>query len=182
MTEPTDFSAADGDLFIRTGVTGPAARTGHRLRIVLRDWRTEVTWDAGRPVAVVATVVVNSLEVVSGEGGLTPMSGPERALARTNALKSLGAKKFAEISYRADDIAPTGSGYRLSGDLTIGGRTRPQIVELDVADEGAAWHVTGETRLTQTDFGVKPYSLAMGTLKVADEVVIGIDVRRPKID
>ena len=37
-----------------------------------------------------------------------------------------------------------------------------------------------ETILAQTDFGVRPYSLMMGSLKVADEVQVIIDVSYTK--
>ena len=40
------------------------------------------------------------------------------------------------------------------------------------AATGMAW------ALTQSGFGVKPYSLAMGTPKVADEVRLTLDVTR----
>jgi hypothetical protein len=32
------------------------------------------------------TVVVDSLQVIKGDGGLTPLSGPEKSVARFNAL------------------------------------------------------------------------------------------------
>ena len=171
-TTPTSFTAADGDLLIHTGVAGPAARTGHRLTIAVRDWNAEVAWSGGTPTAVDATIVVDSLEVIAGEGGLTPMAGPERGIARGNALKSLNAKKFGEITFHAPSVTATPTGYTLDGQLTIAGKSRPTTVDLAV--DGT--HITFDTTLTQSDFGVKPYSLAMGTLKVADEVRLTLDV------
>ena len=40
--------------------------------------------------------------------------------------------------------------------------------------------IRSETILAQTDFGVRPYSLMMGSLKVADEVQVIIDVSYTK--
>ena len=37
-----------------------------------------------------------------------------------------------------------------------------------------------QVKLTQSDFGVKPYSLFMGSLKVADEVTIDFSATHPK--
>ncbi|MCH8980358.1 MAG: AAA family ATPase [Armatimonadetes bacterium] len=39
-----------------------------------------------------------------GEGGVKGLSEPEKTLARANALKTLGASKFPQISFRADRI------------------------------------------------------------------------------
>jgi hypothetical protein len=40
-------------------------------------------------------------------------------------------------------------------------------------------HLTGGARIKQTDWKIKPYSALFGTLKVTDEVEVGIDARLP---
>ena len=54
--------------------------------------------------AEVQTEDVDGLEVSHGEGGLMGLSGPEKSLARSHALKSLDAARFPRISFQADDI------------------------------------------------------------------------------
>ena len=39
--------------------------------------------------------------------------------------------------------------------------------------------VAGSARIKQTDWGIKPFSALFGTLKVADEVEVGIDAKLP---
>lgn len=175
MSRQVELGPDSGALTIRTDVTGKAARTGHRLVIGVDDWRAVVSFDDDAPTAVALTVAVESMQVLSGEGGLTPMTAPERGVARLNALKSLKSSKFGEIVFAADDVTPVDGGYRLSGTLTICGTDRPHTVE--VTAEGAT--VAGESAVTQTDFGVKPYSLMMGALKVADEVVVALEATIP---
>lgn len=145
---------------------------GHRLTISMRSWRASVRWRGKNPAEAELDVEVDSLTVVAGEGGVTPLSPPERALARSNALKSLDAKKFPRIRFAADDISTIAQGYRLVGMLEIHGTTRPQNVDLHVEDFGDRWAMTARVSVLQSDFGVKPYSLMMGTLKVADAVTI----------
>lgn len=169
-----------GELDILTGVAGPAAKMGHRLTIVLRSWQADAQWRGGRPVAANLTVALDSLEVVSGEGGVTPLTGPEKSVARMNALKSLDAKKFPQILFSADQIEQTADGYRLAGTLEIHGKSRPQTVDLAVEDHGEQWALTTRVPLTQTAFGLKPFSLMMGTLKVADEVTVVFSATYPK--
>jgi len=174
------LSHTDGELMIVTGVAGPAAKMGHRLTIVMEAWQARVEWRDGEPVAAELSVDVGSLHVRSGEGGVTPLSGPEKSVVRANALKSLDAKKYPTITFSADAIAKTEAGYRLDGSLAIHGKSRPQVVELSVGDAGDDWVLSAEVPVTQTEFGVKPYSLLMGSMKVADEVRISFNATRTK--
>jgi len=169
-----------GELRILTGVAGPAAKMGHRLTIEMESWQAKVVWKDGEPAAAELVVDVDSLQVLNGEGGVTPLSGPEKLVVRANALKSLDARKYPTITFGAEAIVKTEAGYRLEGSLTIHGRTRPQTVELAVGDAGDAWALSTAVPVTQTEFGVKPYSLLMGSMKVADEVRISFRGTYPK--
>jgi polyisoprenoid-binding protein YceI len=153
---------------------------GHRLTIAMQSWRAEMRWAGGKPTGVELTVDVDSLEVLSGEGGLTPLAGPEKGIARSNALKSLDVKKFPQIRFTTNEVSKTNDGYRLTGSVEIHGTSRPQSVDVTVDDRGDAVALSAQAQVTQTDFGVKPYSLMMGALKVADEVTIDFSAAHPK--
>lgn len=168
------FGPDNGDVTLRTGVAGKAARTGHRLTIGFTDWSATV--DGTEPSHVRVVVRTSSLEVRSGEGGLTPMSAPERLVARANAVKALKADKHDEIVFDASDIVADGDGYRLTGTLTILGTSKPHTVTVAPAVDSSDRRVVGETTVRQTDFGVKPYSAMMGALKVADDVTVRLDL------
>jgi polyisoprenoid-binding protein YceI len=85
--------------------------------------------------------------------------------------------KGGAIAFRSNavDVAADGA-LRVRGDLDLLGTTRPVTFDLAAGDDG---RLTGSTRLKQTDWGIKPYSALFGTLKVADEVEVGIDARLP---
>jgi len=144
---------------------------GHRLTIAV-DWQATVHWDSDEPVAVELTVDVGSLTVQSGEGGVTGLSGPEKALARSNALKSLDAKRFPHIRFQAGSIEKVDGGYRLDGSLEIHGTTRDREIDLHVADTADGWQMSCDAVVSHAEFGIKPYSLMMGAMKVADEVAV----------
>jgi polyisoprenoid-binding protein YceI len=174
------LEGSDGELLIRTGVAGPAAAVGHRLTIAMRDWRATARWDSGEPVDAELTVDVDSLRVVRGEGGVTPLSGPEKVVVRRNALSSLDVRKYPRIMFSANVIEKTAVGYRLSGDLTIHGTTQPQVVDVRTDDQGGDWRLSSETVVTQSDFGIKPYSQLLGAVKVADDVTVSFTARASK--
>ena len=180
MTGVWSLDPSNGELLVRTGVAGFGARMGHRLTIAMRQWQATVKWSDGEPVAAQLTVDVNSLEVLRGEGGLTPLSGPEKILVRSNALRQLAAERHPEIRFDADTIDKSRDGYRLTGTLQIRGKTRAQVIALRTDDLGDAWRLSTEAVVRQSEFGVKPYSLLMGSLKVADDVTVAFAAQRAK--
>lgn len=169
-----------GELLVKTGVTGRAARMGHRLTIAMDSWRAEVTWLAGEPAGVDLTVEVDSLRVIRGEGGVKGLSGPEKTIVRSNAMKALDVDRYPQILFQANDVQKTAEGYRLVGTLQIHGKTRERIVDVHVEDLGAMWRMSGEAEVNQTDFGVKPYSILMGSVKIADTVTVSLAAQHPK--
>lgn len=172
--KPLTFDAAHGELLIRTGVTGRAAKMGHRLTLAMQTWQATVAMSGDRPSAVELTIEVNSLRVLRGEGGLTPLSTPEKALIRGNALKCLRANEHPLIQFRSNEIEPTADGYRLTGELTIAGRTNPHLISVQIGRNGESLQVTGSSMVCHSDFGVRRYSMALGAMQVADEVEISL--------
>lgn len=172
------FDATHGRLLLGTDVAGRAAKMGHRLTIAVERWQAAVTWSDDRAVAATLTAEVDSLRVLRGDGGLTPLTAPEKAMIRSNACKCLDADKYERIRFGCTDIEPTDDGYRLTGNLEIRGRTKPHVIEVRVTDlggshePGGSWRLDGESRVRHSDFGVRRYSMLMGAMQVADEVTV----------
>ncbi|MUL82824.1 MULTISPECIES: YceI family protein [unclassified Mycolicibacterium] len=177
---PWTLGPDSGELLIRTGVTGSAARMGHRLTIEMRSWQAIVEWDGEAPSAVEVAVELDSLDVLRGEGGMTPLSGAEKALIRSNALKTLRAKRFPQALFRSTHIAREAGTYRIAGVLEISGHSGDQSVDVRVEADGESWRITGEARVRHSDFGIKQYSMLMGAMKVADEVSVTFAATAPR--
>ena len=174
------LDASDGQLLVETDVTGKAARMGHRLTIAMTTWRAEVRWSDGEPTEADLTVEVDSLEVLRGEGGLTALSQPQKTLARSNAVKLLDADRFPQICFQASDVEKSGDGYRLLGTLDIHGVTGECAIDLHVEDLGRAWRMSCRADVRQSEFGIKPYSMLMGSMKVVDTVTVSFSGERVK--
>lgn len=176
MTELTETELtvddSHGHLELVTGVTGRAARMGHRLTIRMESWAANVTLTQGQPVSATLTVTAAGLQVISGEGGVKGLSAPERALARSNALGSLESDQFPTMDFAADDIRPTDAGFLMRGTVTIHGVARPIDVAVSVTEVTAGLELRTELQVRQSDFGVTPYSLMMGSISVADAVTL----------
>jgi polyisoprenoid-binding protein YceI len=175
-----NLNASDGELLVHTGVTGRAAKMGHRLTIAMDSWLAIVRWSAGKPAEAELTVEVDSIHVLRGEGGMKALSGPEKTLAWSNALKTLDAERFPEIRFKADDIEKVEDGYRLTGELEIHGVAVGRGIDLRVDDLGQAWQLSCQADLRQSEFGIKPYSMLMGSMKVVDTVTVSFTAERAK--
>lgn len=131
-------------LRVRTERAGAAARAGHDLLLEVTRW--EATVADGR---LRLTVDPDSLRVLEGKGGMIPLGDDDKANIEQSIREEVLQGK--PISY-AD------------GRLTLNGQTHP--LEATVTEDG------GEAVITQTRWGMKPYSALFGTLKVADDVKV----------
>jgi YceI-like domain len=162
----------NGRLQILTDTAGPAARAGHALTIAATAWSATLTI-AGSAAdhELELTVDPRSLVVEEGRGGASPLSDEDRAgIGTTIADEILGD---APIEFSSTEIARHDDhSLSVSGVLKLAGVSRP--ISVIVQADGAT--LTATIRLHQTDFGIKPYSVLFGTLKVADELTISFDV------
>jgi hypothetical protein len=86
----------------------------------------------------------------------------------------LVTKKHRESRFRSRSVTPVGSGYRVVGTLEIRGNARE--IAFDARTVGDDVRV--DTRLHQSDFGVKPFSAMLGTIKIKPEIEVRVTVPR----
>src|SRR6267154_68472 len=85
----------------------------------------------------------------------------------------LDSERFTEIRFRSTSVEKRGEGkWTVSGDLTLHGQTHPVKAEV----EGRDGHYSGTAQLRQTDFAIKPVSIAGGSIKVKDEVRVEFEL------
>lgn len=84
----------------------------------------------------------------------------------------LATKKHKEIRFRSKSISEHQGGYQVSGVLEIKGKARDVSFELKEAGE----NLEAKIRLHQPDYGVKPFSAMLGTLKIKPDIDVIIRV------
>ena len=161
----------DGTLSVRTGRTGTVAKAGHDLLIEVRAWTATLDLEAPR---LTLDADATSLHVVEGTGGMKALDDDDRANIRQTVDDEI--LKRNDIQFRSTGVQRTDTGLAVRGDLTLVGTTRPIEFDLAVTDD----RVTGTAVVTQTEWGVKPYSALFGALKVADDVRVEIDAALPQ--
>lgn len=178
---PWQLDPSAGELLVRTDVAGRAARMGHRLTIAMTRWSGTAWLVDDAPVAADLAIDVSSFRVVQGDGGVTPLSGAEKAIVRSNALKVLGAGAFPEIRFSTDRVEEAADGsFRATGTLLVRGTAREHVLHVQRHDLGAAWRFAVGTEVRQSEFGVERYSLLGGMLRVVDTVAVSVVVERAK--
>jgi hypothetical protein len=165
----------DGTISLRTGRTGAAAKAGHDLLIHATSWEATITVGGPGEGAVALDIDGGSMVVIEGTGGMKALTEDDRAdISKTIDDEIL---KRQPVVFRSTRVEPEGEGVlRVEGDLTLLGATRPIGLDVHVTEDGA---ISGGLAITQSDFGIKPYSTLFGALKVSDRVELAIDARLP---
>ena len=162
-------------LSVRTRRVGAAAKAGHDLLFRVTAWNATLTVGEDPDSATIELHAdAGSLHVLEGTGGIQALTDDDAAsIHRTIDDEVL---KREDIEFRSTRVEARGDGGRLQvqGELTIVGRTNPIAFELDFAEHGA---LTASALVTQTAWGMKPYSTLFGALKVHDDVEVALDGR-----
>jgi polyisoprenoid-binding protein YceI len=181
-----------GRITLRTFRDGLAAQAGHDLTIEVARWSGElVVSEDLAPESLDVTADLGSLVVKDGTGGLKPLTDRDKREIAVTSRKVLQADRFPEAKFTATVFKPvpdssdvtagasaastsaTDSSGTMRGTITLAGKTAP--LELRVQATGGG-HYTASGTIRQTDFGLKPYSAFLGSLKVRDAVDIEVEV------
>lgn len=168
----------DGELLVHTKREGAAARVGHDVTLRATRWSATVRVDAESVAGshLSAEVDAASLVVVEATGGAIPITDSQRSeVERNTREKVLQAGTHPTVTFESTAVSGNADRATVTGTMTLRGRSRPVTFEVRVED-GA---IRASATLVQTEFGVKPYSAMLGTLRVKDLVDISADVRLP---
>lgn len=170
-----DLGPAQGRAEIRTGRVGIAARAGHDLRLEVTKWqaRAEVPETGLASATITAELDLGSLVVREGTGGARPLTASDRADIEKAMHKILGG---GTATFGSTRVVPSNVGGAVEGTVTFRGKTQPARLQVSEPSPG---HFRGTASVSQTGFGITPYTGFFGALKVRDEVTVEFDLRLP---
>ena len=164
-----EMDVARSTLTVRAFKAGLFSAFGHNHEIRAPIARGSFDESADLP-SVELQVDARQLQVQDPELSAKDRSEVQQTMLGPSVLDSA---KFSEIRFRSLTIEKTGEGkWRVHGDLTVHGQTRPVLVEVT----GEPGHYRGSATVKQTDFGIKPVSAAGGAIKVKDEVRVEFEI------
>jgi polyisoprenoid-binding protein YceI len=132
----------------------------------------------------VAKLVVDDAEARRAAGSDFPPDIPQsdKDGTRKNMLKPevLDGDNYPEVKLRAAKVGGTLEAPQLTAQITIKGASREVEVPVKVAVEGAKLRASGEFDVLQTQFAIKPFSVALGALEVQDRLHIKFAISAEK--
>jgi polyisoprenoid-binding protein YceI len=158
-------------LAVRTKRGGAAAKAGHDLDMLVTAWEgTLEVGDDGAATRAELTADATSLRVQKGTGGVQALGEDDTA----NIHQTIDDEvlKRQDIVFRSTRVESAGGGLSVEGELTLAGTTKPLTFDLAVGEDGT---LAATATVTQTAWGMKPYSALWGALKVLDEVEVALD-------
>jgi polyisoprenoid-binding protein YceI len=163
-----------GSLILRTSRAGVAAQAGHDLTIEVTRWSGEVfVAEDPSQSEVHVTVEIGTLRVVSGTGGMKPLSDREKREIAQNARKILDADRHPTATFTSTKVSTDNGGGVVEGTLRLLGKEQPFHLDLTRSGED---HCQGAGAVTQSAYGIKPYTALFGALKLADPVRVEVDL------
>jgi polyisoprenoid-binding protein YceI len=169
---------------VQAFASGILSAMGHNPRIGIRTFTGEVNFSTETSLAsgFKLSMKANSL------GVLDDISDKDRReIEKMMNEQVLEPSKFPDIVYEAPNVSVKqieGNLYSATmvGTLTFHGITHNQPVTARIAVFDEMLRASGEFTLNQSDYGVKPISVAGGSLKVKDELKFSFEIVARKLE
>ena len=169
-----------------TGTAGLFGFAGHRHAVLASAWSADLkmNFDDLSHSSATITVLTDKLVIDSpaarqkagvGEG---PNDSDVRTIQkRMLSGEVLDAAQYPQIKFTSTAFKAQGSGQlQVTGNMQIHGRLHPVTVQVRYRSHGQQTEFDGEFNIRQTDYGIKPESVAGGMVKVKDSVTIKFHV------
>lgn len=168
------------ELVVKTWKEGLASALAHNHVISATEVFGTLTWDAAAPEKGQVQVTVQVAGLVADrtelrkkhhhEDNVVPPGDQKKVTDAMLGDQQLDLRKFPTIAFTSTAIVKGDQGYVVTGQLTLHGVTKAVKVPAQIVLQDGV--VTGDAalKLKVSDYGITPYSTALGTIKVKDEV------------
>jgi polyisoprenoid-binding protein YceI len=150
----------------------------HDHTIAIREFtgETSFTYVTVAPASLQLTIKADSLTVTDKIS-----DSDKEKITNTMRNEVLEVDKYPEIVFKSNNVTATRTGEGqydavISGDLTLHGVTRNVSIPAKLAFNADNLRARGAFSVRQTQFNIKPVSIAAGTIKVKDEVKFSFDI------
>jgi polyisoprenoid-binding protein YceI len=176
-----DHYAIDPDMSrftVRAFASGMLSALGHSPTLAVRDFTGQAEFAPGSldAAALHIKIKAGSLNVTDNVS-----DKDRREIERTMNQEVLETARYPEILFDSSKVSASKVGdgqylINLVGDLSLHGVTNSEPLSAQVALIGDTLRAHGEFSLSQTSYGIKPVSIAGGSLKLKDELKCSFDI------
>jgi len=163
---------------VQAFATGVMSAMGHNPTIGIRNFSGEVDFspDGLQGSGFRLAIKSNSLNVQDDIS-----DKDRREIERMMTDQVLEIIKYPEVTYEAAVVSVTKLGdslysAALDGKLSLHGATRSQPVTARIAVFGTMLRASGDFTLNQTDYQIRPVSIAGGALRLKDELKFSFEM------
>ena len=171
---------SESSFWVFVGKTGLFSALAHDHEIGVKSF-------GGRVVVPAAGASGGSLEMEVDAQSLIvldkkPSEEDKKKIFNSMHKEVLESAKYQKITFKSvsvSDVKQTGNdaySFLVNGDLTLRGVTKRIAVPVAATVTLQEIRAIGKYTLKQTDYGIRPYSAAGGTIKVKDEVVVNFNI------
>jgi polyisoprenoid-binding protein YceI len=170
------YDAYNSECLLFSFKDGFLARLAHDLKLQVERFSIEVD-DTTHQIK--ATFDPSSVQVacarIDGRDDRSTLSKGDKKKIYDNVTKDvLRTRKHPEIRFDSTNVVERGEGFAVEGTLQLYGKSRN--IQTSLRADGDRW--VAELTLHQPDFGIKPFSAALGALKVKPDVMVRVSVPR----
>jgi len=170
-------------LTIHVAPGGILSPTLHPHHFQPSEWSGEIAWDPKNPRTAKVEVRVSADSLHDQQEKLKEKD-IAKVEAQTRGPEILDAAQYPKIVFEAHELevakAPAnGKGeFRgtLNGTLTLHGKSQPVGMAIQGLVAAERFEAGASATFKQSDFGIKPYKTALGTISVKDEINVEISI------
>lgn len=172
------IDASQSHFTVRAFAGGFLSAFAHDHTIAIRDFtgQAEFTYGTVEPASLEMTIKAASLEITDKVS-----TSDRQKIESTMRDEVLEIAKYPDISFKSTSVSAskTGEGQyqtRISGELTLHGVTRPVPLTAQLEFGDKTLRAKGGFAVKQSNFGIKPVSVAGGTIKVKDDLKFTFEI------
>jgi polyisoprenoid-binding protein YceI len=168
---PLDPKASE--LVVKTWKVGLASALAHNHVISASEVKGTVGLDRIEVTVQVAGLAVDKPALRQKHLGETHEVSASDRNKTTDAMlgeDQLDVRKFPTITFVSTSITKEANGHAVTGQLTIHGVTKTVKTVAQISEKDGVLTGDASLKLKVSDYGIAPYSAALGSIKVKDEV------------
>ena len=168
------LSQKDSLLQVNTGTEGLLGGLAHEHTIVAESFTGAVSYDPASPEEMTITVALESrsLKVIDRD-----VDESVRNEIEANMLAMLQPKTHPSMRFVSSKATVVEGGLEVVGVMSICGQSKPLTMLVTLVQHGEGYRATSNFTLNHSDFGLEPYSAALGTIRVSDALTFRIDAQ-----
>lgn len=185
---PVKYALSDGKgVYVQVfkDPTTLASDLSHDHVMQATGWTGSMTWDPASPATCaidislpVAKLAVDPANLRKAVGYTSELDDDQRGEIREHMLDEgqLNGSAHPNITFKASKCELAGDTLKVTGGITIRGKTKNLTVPMKFSADGKTLKASGTFTARATEFGFEPFSALLGALKNKDEMKFTVDV------